>query len=188
MSQPETASAFRLSFRYRFEAAHRFTKSCADSCATPHGHTWYAKALFTANEMSLGEDEMVMEFSSLKRAWKTFVQETADHSFMHHYQDPILPALKAAIPKFRGLPFPGDPTTEMIAALFFAKLQTMHQQLDPQQRLRLTGVVIRETPTNSVSFKIDRAGNSALIKRLNQKYLGWWQTCDPEDRSLSARA
>ena len=183
-SNSESASVFRISFKYRFEAAHRFTKSCADSCATPHGHTWYAKAVFEARDRNLADDDMVLEFSLLKKAWKNFLQETVDHSFMHHFEDPILSALKMHIPKFRGLPFPGDPTTELIAALFFAKLQVMHKQVDPTGILRPVSVVIRETPTNTVSFKIDRGGSSALIQRLDSKYRAWWQSADPEAREL----
>lgn len=181
----DSPSLFRVSFKYRFEAAHRFTKSCADSCATPHGHTWYAKAVFQANEESLGADEMVMEFSELKRAWKRFIQDTADHSFMHHFEDPILPALRAAIPKFRGLPFPGDPTTEMIAALFFAKLEAMHRQINNPQDLRPVSVVIRETPTNTVSFKVGQSAK--LLEKLDREYTGWWQSADPEARELSRK-
>lgn len=178
-------SGFRISFQYRFEAAHRFTKSCADSCATPHGHTWHAKAIFKATDEALGGDDMVVEFSDLKRSWKCFVQGTVDHSFMHHMDDPILPALRSAIPKFRGLPFPGDPTTELISALFFAKLEAMHKVTAAANVLQPVSVLIRETPTNSVTFR--RGQQIALLNRLNEKFEGWWTSADPEARHLKRR-
>ncbi len=177
---------YELSFTYRFEAAHRFTGSCSQACATPHGHTWYAKALFEAGENSLDrQNDMVMEFSRLKTNWKRFIQGTVDHSFMHHYQDPILPALKEHIPGFRGLPFPGDPTTELIAALFYAKLKVMHESLPGFGHIRPAGVVIRETPTNQIIFRASDDGKSQLIERVNASFNGWWQNPDPEARELS---
>jgi len=189
---------FRLAFRYRFEAAHRFTQSCADSCATPHGHTWQAQAIFASPSLMLGLDDMVMEFSQLKRAWKTFITETVDHSFLHHHKDPLLPALREHIPGFRGLPFPGDPTTELIAALFFAKLTTMHGALrtsshhphhhhrhhHPGSWPEPVSVVIRETPTNQVTFRGDTTQAMALLTRIDEEYNGWWRDPDPGARSL----
>ena len=179
------AAAFQFSFKYRFEAAHRFTESCADSCATPHGHTWYATAIFQAAESGVGDGEMVMEFAKLKRAWKAFIQNTVDHSFLHHHADPILGALRKEIPLFRGLPFPGDPTTEMIAMLFFAKLKAMHAALPEAEAalVRPIAVAIRETPTNSIVFR--EGTGSRLLASLDAKYAGWWQTEDPTDRGMS---
>lgn len=181
--KPSSESTFRLTFNYRFEAAHRLTLSCADSCATPHGHTWRAKAIFEAPAGQLGSDDMVMEFSKLKSAWKKFIADRADHSFFHHHSDPILGALREYIPKFRGLAFPGDPTTELIAALFFAKLKVMHEELAktlPEGTIcpAPVSVVIRETPTNTVSFRAGRSGHVELLEALDRRFEGWWQVAD----------
>lgn len=179
---------YELSFTYRFEAAHRFTGTCSQTCATPHGHTWYAKALFEAAENSLSqENDMVMEFARLKTNWKRFIQETVDHSFLHHHLDPILPALRDYIPGFRGLPFPGDPTTELIAALFYSKLKVMHEALPGCSHVRPVGVIIRETPTNQMIFRAPSAGNSQLLERINSQFKGWWQDPDPAARDLTAQ-
>lgn len=184
---------FRLAFRYRFEAAHRFTQSCADSCATPHGHTWHAQAIFTSPSFMFGFDDMVMEFSQLKHAWKTFITGTVDHSFLHHHKDPLLPALQEHIPGFRGLPFPGDPTTELIAALFFAKLTAMHEALrasihHPDPWPEPISVVIRETPTNQVTFRGDTPRAMALLARIDEEHKGWWRDPDPGTRHLRPTA
>jgi 6-pyruvoyl-tetrahydropterin synthase len=190
MIAKSSIDSFRLSFNYRFEAAHRLTRSSSVACMTPHGHTWYAKATFEASGSELNTNDMIMEFSQLKGSWKRFIQETADHSFMHHHQDPILPTLKTHIPEFRGLAFPGDPTTELISALFFAKLSVMHEALKASASAagsgsiaipNLVSVAIRETPTNTVIF---RAGNRALLNRINEQYEGWWQSADPSARDL----
>lgn len=186
---------FQLAFRYRFESAHRFTQSCEESCATPHGHTWYAEAAFASPAASLGEDDMVMEFSKLKKSWKTFIMETVDHSFLHHHEDPILGALREFIPRFRGLPFPGDPTTELVAALFFAKLRAMHAstmaglsaQFQSERSERSlpepVSVLIQETPTNQIIFKAGTSGLH-LLNKIDEKFEGWWQVADPSARHL----
>jgi 6-pyruvoyltetrahydropterin/6-carboxytetrahydropterin synthase len=179
--------SYSLSFKYRFEAAHRFTLSCADSCATPHGHTWYAEALFEAGESDLGPDDMVMEFAALKGAWKSFIQKTVDHSFLHHHEDPILPALRQAIPSFRGLPFPGDPTTELVAALFFAKLRAMHQAIPGSEKIHPVGVFIQETPTNAITFRAPNAGRSTLLEKIDSRFDGWWNSPEPSDRGLQSK-
>ena len=188
-------SSFVLSFRYRFESAHRFTRSCADSCATPHGHTWFAEAFFNAPGTELGADDMVMEFSQLKKSFKRFITETVDHSFMHHFEDPILPALREFIPQFRGLPFPGDPTTELIAALFFAKVQTMHAHLHMSVPNaiwpNLSEMLVQETPTNGIRFRLPPQSPSAstplggrLLGKINSEFEGWWQDPNPESRHI----
>lgn len=182
-------SLFQISFTYRFEAAHRFTGSNSSACSTPHGHTWYAKALFESPESGLNpENSMVMEFYRLKMAWKTFLQETVDHSFMHHHLDPILPSLREHIPGFRGLPFPGDPTTELIAALFFSKLKNMHEKQPDGAHIKPVGVVIRETPTNHIAFRPSSTKGSQLLKDLEEHFTGWWQSADPTVRDLKKRS
>lgn len=189
MKTDSDSNVYQIQFTYRFEAAHRFTGSCSESCATPHGHTWYAKACFQApsTELDLDGNDMIVEFAELKKNWKRFIQETADHSFLHHHEDPILPALRKAIPKFRGLPFPGDPTTELVAALFFAKLEVMHASTPNADRLYLSSVAIRETPTNSMIFRRSPSGRSALLEKINARYNGWWQSAAPGDRKISQK-
>jgi 6-pyruvoyl-tetrahydropterin synthase len=197
-SSNRESSHLELSFRYRFEAAHRFTKSCADSCATPHGHTWYARLAFTAAGGDLNSEDMVIEFAKLKSRWKKFITETVDHSFMHHMNDPILDSLRTHIPEFRGLPFPGDPTTEMIAAFFFAKAWVMHDALLAETSLAVLPtprlVRIRETPTNEICFRapaqtalgrpLEQQPGFAWLAELNRRYQGWWQDPSPQARHL----
>jgi 6-pyruvoyl-tetrahydropterin synthase len=189
------ASHFQLTFRYRFEAAHRFTHSAAPSCMTPHGHTWFAEGIFTSDASGLGAEDMVVEFSQLKKSWKRFITETVDHSFLHHHADPILGALQEHIPGLRGLAFPGDPTTELVAALFFEKLRQMHAALKNAGGAvlaagghwpTLSEVVIQETPTNQIRYRAG-AEPSAVVENLNRRFSGWWQTAEPADRSFVRR-
>ncbi len=183
---------FALRFEYRFEAAHRFTKTESIPCMTPHGHTWKA-ALAIKSPQPLNSCEMVEEFGVLKKDWKQFLTAIADHSFFHHAEDPILPALWQHVPSFRSLPFPGDPTTEMIAACFLKKAYAMgigktlsrFEHSLRQQRLendfQMT-MEIFETPTNSIA--LDPKNLEVLEKFVPSfsDFEGWW-----EDPAVDAR-
>jgi 6-pyruvoyltetrahydropterin/6-carboxytetrahydropterin synthase len=175
----------RLEFTYRFESAHRFTQSCSESCATPHGHTWRATLAFQTREgaSSLNSVGMVDEFIRLKKNWKTFISETADHSFFHHAEDPILPALRTHIPLFRGLPFPGDPTTELIARLFFLKAEAMDRGRPSLNVCAPVALRVRETPTNTVIFR-PTAQNRDELESFRSFTNAWWNSADPLARGI----
>jgi len=164
-----------IEFTYRFEAAHRFTKG-STKCSTPHGHTWYVTLSFFSEPQHLNSQQMIEEFSVLKEVWKTFILETVDHSFFHHYADPILPALKDFVPGFRGLVFPGDPTTELIAALFLKKALTFYKN----SKVQPVKILIQETETNGVSLKAEEL--PALLTTLPPTKGGWWLDEAPQSR------
>ena len=109
-----------LRFKYRFEAAHRFTQSASPACMTPHGHTWYA-TLHLKSTAPLNSEDMSVEFTQLKSSWKEFITEVFDHSYMCNYQDPLIEPLLVVNKNARLLLFPGDPTTELISLLMFSK-------------------------------------------------------------------
>lgn len=189
-----TEGQYQLSFKYKFEAGHRLTKATAGTCMTPHGHTWYAEATFGSSAQFLDGQDMALEFTVLKKAWRIFIHETADHTYFHHYQDALLSSIREHVPCFRGLPFPGDPTTELIAALFFSKINVMN--MDLQARLTNEGrqlpvpspvmVAIQETPTNRVTLTAGPALES-FLEKINAHFSGWWQVADPLARDLVAK-
>lgn len=175
--------SLELKFRYRFEAAHRFTSAAAPSCQTPHGHTWYATAIFKLVTNELDKSSMAAEFGSVKKAWKEFITETVDHSFMHHSADPLISNMKAVIPNVRLLPFPADPTTELIAGLFALKLRAMHAA-SGIKNVRPVAVHIQETPTNSITFRFEKDGGlPEWLKNFDSKKAAWWNSPDPKHRA-----
>lgn len=175
--------SLQLKFRYRFESAHRFTSSAAPACRTPHGHTWYATAIFRMKSTSLDGSAMASEFGVVKSAWKKFITETVDHSFMHNEKDPLIPHLLKSTPDARLLSFPSDPTTELIAGLFALKLQAMHRH-SKNEAVEPVGVHIQETPTNSIHFRFEKDG---AIPSWLQTYAtsnpSWWMSPDPTVRT-----
>jgi 6-pyruvoyl-tetrahydropterin synthase len=181
--------SLHLKFRYRFEAAHRFLSSQAPACRTPHGHTWYATAIFQlSSESSLDQGAMSAEFGILKQKWKAFITGNADHSYLHHYEDPIVPSLILDNPDARLLPFPTDPTTEMIAGLFMLKITAMHnaENHPALRKIKLRGVHIQETPTNSITVTLQKSGAPPnwLVDKIGDS-TGWWTSPSPADRSFS---
>ena len=171
--------SLNLKFRYRFEAAHRLTSSAAPSCQTPHGHTWYATALFRMTAPDLDASAMAVEFGLVKSSWKTFITETADHSFFHNISDPLIPHLRKITPHARCLPFPADPTTELIAGLFALKLKALHEATKIQTVIPI-GVHVQETPTNSITFRFGSDGSiPEWLKPQTGIKSSWWLSSDP---------
>ena len=50
--------------------------------------------------------------------------------------------------------------------------------------VRPAGVVIRETPTNSIAFRADSRRGAELLERIDRDFTGWWQSADPKARDL----
>lgn len=151
---------------------------------TPHGHSWRAAILFQGiAEAELDRSQMMTEFSGLKKGWKNFIQTTVDHSFLHHEADPLVEHLRVIVPQFRGLPFPGDPTTEMVAACFLWKAHVMNEAFFGEEpRMIPVGIEVQETETNRVEFYAADVG--AILESVPdlRGYEGWWKDSDPQAR------
>lgn len=168
-----------LRFKYRFEAAHRFTQSSSPSCMTPHGHTWYA-TLHLKSQAPLNANDMSVEFHQLKSSWKDLITNVFDHSFMCNVQDPLIEPLLHVHGGARLILFPGDPTTELISLLMFSKAEQFIAKTPWKEQVAVSGITIDETPTNSIhcnrSFYKENMGRYA-------KYSGWWTSPDSTARN-----
>jgi len=116
---------------------------------------------------------MTEEFGQLKAAWKTFIDETVDHSFFYNWKDPILPSLEKHIENFRGLPFPGDPTTELIASLFLKKALVLYRD----SRLKPSALRLQDPPTNQVRVSCSAMEKiEAQIAPSHKFPTTWWNS------------
>ncbi len=169
-----------LEFTYRFEAAHRFLKSESIPCMTPHGHTWYATMAVNFQGSALDSSQMTVEFGDVKKHWKTLIQEIFDHSYMHNINDPIVEVLKSEKVESRLLPFPGDPTTEIISLFMFNKMEKLISTSKFSDKICLQSIKLQETPTNAITcdrdFFVDQMPHFS-------EQSGWWQSSNPLDRS-----
>ena len=151
--------------------AHRLTSGAAARCATPHGHDEHVVVDLVAREPGRldGEANMLVEFGQAKRRWHAFVDGRLDHSFQLGEGDPLLAVARESFPEWRLVVTPGDPTTELMAALLAAKCQAI---LDAEGvGLRVERLVLEETPTNAVVFE----GDPREVLPAGD---GWWWRAD----------
>ena len=109
-------------------------------CAHPHGHN--AVAELEIQSAALDRRNMVMDFSDIKRAIKTWVDRELDHKMILRQDDPLVAALSAL-----GEPMylvESNPTVERIARLIF----------DTTRELGFLVVAVRvwETPSSFASY------------------------------------
>ena len=174
-----------MRFTYRFEAAHRFIGSSSPKCMTPHGHTWWIHLQISGQSSKLNSNQMMAEFASLKGPWKAFVDNSLDHTFFHHKDDPVAQSCSEHISGFRGLSFPGDPTTELIAILCFSKANKIIEMYNSnnEAQFQVEKIEIQETPTNAIVLA---RGDSIIDETLSSvcdSHEAWWNQSDPQLRS-----
>ena len=115
---------------------------------------------------------MLAEFDRVKRRWFQWIDQVVDHSFHISDGDPLLGFFRENEPELlaRLLVTPGDPTTEIRAATFKAKLTAFLSQDEPA--FCCDRLVIQETPANAVEIQTDRF----------ERYLPpgdhWWSRAD----------
>ena len=109
-------------------------------CAHPHGHN--AVAELEIRSESLDARNMVMDFSDIKRAIKTWVDRELDHKMILRRDDPLVPVLQGM-----GEPVfvvDSNPTAERIARLIF--------DVAREQGLPVSRVTVWETPTSWATY------------------------------------
>ncbi|MDF7673679.1 6-carboxytetrahydropterin synthase [Acetobacteraceae bacterium ESL0709] len=149
-----------LVFTRRFSMAHRLISGCSERCATPHGHNEYVTVTLGTGRNNThqrldGHANMLLPFAEAKGRWHRFIDGRIDHAFQLSDSDPLLNWFKDHEPHRLGhiIVTPGDPTTEIMAALLMAKLNAfLHEQGD---LLSLQTLELRETPTNAVRLAGD---------------------------------
>ena len=148
-------SDFILQFERRYSMAHRLLSGAAPRCSVPHGHNEIVAVDIVADNIRpLDTDtNMLAEFGEVKGRWFQWIDKQVDHSFQIADTDPLIGYFSEHEPETlkRCLITPGDPTTEIRAACFMAKLNTFLAG----QGLTCPRLTIHETPTNSVVFNGD---------------------------------
>jgi 6-pyruvoyltetrahydropterin/6-carboxytetrahydropterin synthase len=170
---------FSLMFTRRFSMAHRLLAEASGKCAVPHGHNEIVVATLQASEPRRldGAQNMVEPFETAKARWHRWIDDVVDHALQLSDRDKLLGWFRHHEPERlpRLLVTPGDPTTELLAALFMAKLGAFLE--DDGGRLRCVAIKIEETPTNTVIFTGDPA--DFLPRRGDVgASLPWWRRPD----------
>ena len=112
-------------------------------CAHPHGHN--AVAELEIRSSTLDGRNMVMDFTDIKRAIKTWVDKELDHKMILRQDDPLVPVLQGMRePVFT---LDGNPTAERIARLIF--------DVARDEGLPVARVTVWETPTSWATYSGD---------------------------------
>lgn len=155
--------------------AHRLISGASKTCMTPHGHNELVivDMVPRAAKKLDGSTNMVVEFSAAKKRWHRFVDGRLDHALQLSASDPLLAIADAQFADWRLVVTPGDPTTELLAALLASKCQAILN--DEGVGLRVARVELQETPTNSVVLEGDP-------RELLPRGDGWWTRSDDTTR------
>lgn len=152
--------------------AHRLIAGTSEKCAVPHGHNEVVTIeLRPALPFRLGNENALAPFERLKGRWHAWIDGAVDHSFQLNAKDPLLGYFTAHEPQrlARIMTFPGDPTTEAQAILFFLKLEAF--LAEDQAPFAPSKLSIAETPTNAVEV------DAAFVRSVSVRE-GWWTRPD----------
>ena len=131
---------FKVTKRIEFCYGHRLLQY-EGKCRHLHGHNGVVEVDLQAD--TLDGRGMVADFTDVKRALKTWIDETLDHRMLLRKDDPVAPMLKQ-----QGEPFflmDENPTAESIAKLIYRPART--------QGLPVLEVRVWETPTSCASYR-----------------------------------
>lgn len=153
-----------LEFTRRYAMAHRLRADPASKCATPHGHNELVTIRVKPSaQFRFGGSNMEAPFEAVKGRWKSWIDDHVDHALMLDEADPLVDYFRANEPSRLKhiMTFPGDPTTEALAACYFLKAAAFlaHDDLP----FEMDEVRVEETPTNAVilsreNFDPDKCG------------------------------
>ena len=175
-----------LVFTRRFCMGHRLISGSSERCAIPHGHNEYVTVTLVPgpnapqNQRLDGHSNMLLPFAEAKGRWHRFIDERMDHSFQLSESDPLLHWFAEHEPQRldRLVVTPGDPTTELLAALLMSKLRAF--LTDQGGLLAPASLEIKETPTNTVRLHGDPSLYLPLVDRPAEKC--WWHRADDTTR------
>ncbi len=177
---------FGLVFSRRYAMAHRLLSGGSEPCAMPHGHNETVTVRLEATRPGPldGVANMVHPFAAAKARWHRWIDGAVDHAFQIAETDPMLGWFRAHEPQRLGrlMVTPGDPTTELLACLFMAKLGVF--LAEDGGFLRCAEIRIEETPTNTVTFAGDPLAHLPAAGRNDP----WWLRADQSINDLAAPA
>ena len=128
----------------RWEAGHRLSKHNG-GCKHLHGHSYRAEV--TIESDTLNADEMVIDFSIIKKPIRNWIDENWDHSFLLNDRDEFFYFLNQLDGNALYLFDNKDPTAEVIAEELLEQAQRIVGELDVTSTIRITKVKVWETET-----------------------------------------
>jgi 6-pyruvoyltetrahydropterin/6-carboxytetrahydropterin synthase len=172
---------FTLVFTRRYCMGHRLRRS-ERKCAIPHGHNEVVRVSLQGPETKRldGASNDLAPFGAAKGRWHAWIDGQVDHALQLDEADPLIGYFRQHEPEMldRIMTFPGDPTTELLAACFAAKANAI--LADEGLGLTCSRVEIEETPTNTVVFEGDPANVLPVVGGRD----AWWARPDDSINDL----
>lgn len=135
-----------ISVRHNFETAHRLPH-LEGKCQSLHGHSWWAEVTVQCDELAAG---LVVEFGSLKRLLREWIDANLDHGAMLGPEDPLLPLLQAHGCKV--FEVQEWPTVENVAILLAFHADRLLHQVVRAPGAKVVRVDVQETHVNKASW------------------------------------
>lgn len=134
--------------RFEWDMGHRLMNH-KGKCANYHGHRYTLLATIGAD--TLNADGMVVDFDDIKPEIKGWIDEHLDHAMVLHVDDP----LGAEMLKISNvLLLPHHPTAEHLVEMLATNISGLLVDFEePPRRLRLTELVLYETPNCSATWR-----------------------------------
>lgn len=153
-STPKGNVLHTVTVRHNFETAHRLPH-IGGKCRNIHGHSWNVEVSISG---PLTEQGIVLDFGTLKKHLRAWIDDRLDHGAMLGWQDPLVPAFEGDGTK-TFIFHPSDPlTTEMEwptvenVALLIARVA--HDLLATHHLPgSVTRVVVSETAVNTAEWR-----------------------------------
>jgi 6-pyruvoyl tetrahydropterin synthase/QueD family protein len=142
----------RICKTFHFEAAHQLKSAVSKACVECiHGHNYVVEVCIESVGV-LNGDDMVLDFTVLKRWWEGGVGSTWDHALILHedVREAFLPLMEQGVLSTKKVVwFTRNPTAEVMAETLWRSLSnflrdTLLVFLD--QRPRVVWVRVHETP------------------------------------------
>jgi 6-pyruvoyltetrahydropterin/6-carboxytetrahydropterin synthase len=141
---------YTVEINHNFEAAHRlFGAGSPEKCLSIHGHSW--QVTITLGGDTLDPNGILMEFGSIKKFWRGWLDAHVDHHLILHADDPMAAAIRGVDPQSRILTLPANPTTEILAAWIFTHTASLLAQIAPPG-VQLLRVHVQETRVNAAAY------------------------------------
>lgn len=149
----ETTPTYRITTEIDFAYGHRLL-NYDGKCAHPHGHN--AKVEIELESTSLDEAGLLVDFTVLKHALRSWVDEHVDHKMILRSDDPLVPVLQKMNEPVYVLET--NPTAETLARLLF--------RIAAQHGFPVVRVRFWESPTSRAEYSpFDRPSRPSTIEK-----------------------
>ena len=137
--------AYRLSKKFRFEAAHRLALNYCGKCANIHGHSW--NGLLQISGETTDQYGFLLDFADMKGFTKG-VEKAYDHKLLVHRGDKELIAL-CEKHHWDIVIFDDNPTSETLAKIIFEEAVKFFEKWPG---IRVDFIKIEETCTSECVY------------------------------------